>query len=439
MPGRASKTVGLLILILVHAAFVFLLVSPWVTNPLGESRDAEFIASLDRRIQQVRTGELKVVLRGPDGQPLAGQALEYELVRHNFKFGCNIFEFDKIENPGHNRKYKEYFAGLFNLAVVPFYWRDYEPEQGRLPTTARLDSIIDWCQENGIEPKGHPLSWRNPHGYPNWLDHDQAREFEALKTRIQREVERYKGRIKIWDVVNEPTHLPIFGGQSLFDYVNNALSWANTPDPDAQLCVNDYGILGRDYGSGPYFELLKRLLEAGAPLEIIGFESHEPRTDWIPATEIWETLEAYKNLGLPIHSTELTVPGGGLPITNSWMKGIWTEELQAEYVVRFYKTFFAHPAAGAVIFWDLWDGRSWVQKGGLIGEDFKPKETYRRLKSLIKEEWHTRGQATTDAQGQFGFRGFYGEYSVRMAGIDKPLGFQVRRDGPKEITITIPE
>jgi GH35 family endo-1,4-beta-xylanase len=302
-----------------------------------------------------------------------------------------------------------------------------------------VERIVEWCRKKGIEPKGHPLSWRNPHGVPRWLPPDDPKAVEALQSRIRREVQRFRGRIKIWDVVNEPTHLPTFGGQSLFDYVNNALEWTRAADPQARLCVNDYGILGRDYGSGPYFDLLEDLIRAEAPLGIIGFESHEPRTDWIPAYEIWETLEAYAALGLPIHSTELTVPGGGLPITNSWMKGLWTEERQAEYVERFTKTLFAHPAVGAVIYWDLWDGRSWVQKGGLLGEDFQPKEVYRRLERLIKQQWHTRGKATTDVRGQVAFRGFFGTYRLTLPGASQPIEFQAPRGGDTRFTLQISE
>jgi GH35 family endo-1,4-beta-xylanase len=441
MPGRTARIGGIVILLVVHASFLFLLASPYVTNPFGEGKDLEFLEGVDQRIRQIRTGDITVTLLGPDDQPLAGKQVEFELIRHDFRFGCNIFEFDKFTDPEHNRKYKERFAKLFNLAVVPFYWGDYEPEKGNLPMVARLDIIINWCEQQGIEPKGHPLSWRNPHGYPRWLpaDDSQVAVATALKTRIQREVERFRGRIKIWDVVNEPTHLPTFGGQTLFDYVNNALTWAAEPDPKARLCVNDYGILGRDYGSGPYFDLLTRLIEAKAPLGIVGFESHEPRTDWIPATEIWETLEAYSKLGLPIHSTELTVPSGNLPITNSWMKGLWTEERQAEYVERFYKTFFSHPAVGAVIYWDLYDGRAWVQKGALIDVNFEPKEVYRRLDNLINREWHTQGKATTDAQGRIGFNGFYGTYRIALPESEQTFEIRVPRGGQKEFTVKQPE
>jgi GH35 family endo-1,4-beta-xylanase len=403
---------GLAILVLVHVSLVFLLVSPFIENPFGRDADARFLAGLDKRIHQLRTAPLKVTFTDADGNPLAGQRIRYRLARHDFHFGCNFFEFDGFANPEYNRLYKRYFADLFNLAVLPFYWRRYEPQEGSFPTNDRLENMLDFCEQNAITPKGHPLAWRNPSGYPHWLPEQDEKVVALLEKRIRREVARYSDRIPIWDVVNEPTHLPTFGGQDRFDYVRRALEWAREArgENDARLTVNDYGILGHDFGSGPYFELMNRLVASGAPLEIIGFETHEPRTDWIPAVEIWESLEAYAGIGLPIHLTEFTVPSSALPVTNSWIKGLWTEDRQAEYLERFYKTCFAHPSVGALIYWDLYDGRSWIKTGGLIDASWRPKPAYRRLEQLIKKEWHTQGTAVTDAGGSIGFRGFFGSY-----------------------------
>ena len=52
--------------------------------------------------------------------------------KHKFLFGCNAFMLNSFENPEKEPIYKEKFAKLFNQAVVPFYWSDLEPEEGKL-------------------------------------------------------------------------------------------------------------------------------------------------------------------------------------------------------------------------------------------------------------------------------------------------------------------
>ena len=38
---------------------------------------------------------------------------------------------DELETEEKNEKYKKCFAELFNMATLPFYWRDLEPEKGK--------------------------------------------------------------------------------------------------------------------------------------------------------------------------------------------------------------------------------------------------------------------------------------------------------------------
>ena len=67
------------------------------------------------------------------------------------------------------------FKEYFNLATVPFYWKDLEPEDGKprydknSPKIYRRpapDLCMDYCEQNGVAPKLHCLvynSWT-----PEW-------------------------------------------------------------------------------------------------------------------------------------------------------------------------------------------------------------------------------------------------------------------------------
>jgi endo-1,4-beta-xylanase len=238
-------------------------------------------------------------------------------------------------------------------------------------------------------------------------------------------------------VVNEPAHWQPYYGDSKFDYVRDAFLWARSKDDCSTLSINDYGVLGQDFGHGPYYTLIEQELQAGTPITCIGIQGHEPRTDWFPATAIWNTFEGYKSLGLPIHITELMVTSGGFPITNSWKKGLWSEENQAEYLVRLYKTAFAHPSVDAVIYWELWEGATWMEGAPLIRTNWEPKLAYTRLSSLINEEWHSQGVSITDTTGSIAFTGFFGDYSLSVPSLGQVFQVSANKAGSRQIIVTL--
>lgn len=435
--SRSRSLAGAILFLFINASFVFLILSPCLENPGGRYLEKRTLGQVEQQIRAVRQGDFILTLRDADGAPLKNRRLVYRQTGHDFWFGCNLFEFNRFDDPRANERYREYFQNLFNLAVLPFYWREYEPAPGNFPRAEFLQEALAWCEQNGITPKGHPLAWRNPAGYPDWLPADPGQVAKLLQARIEGVVQEYRGRIQIWDVVNEPTHLPPFGSPDTFAYVASALRWAHARDPAALLTVNDYGILGHDFGHGPYYRLLKRLIQSRAPINLIGLQGREPRTDWIPAYEIRATLEAYSRLGLPIHLTEITVPSADLPITNSWKKGVWTEDDQADYLERFYKICFSQPGVEAIIYWDLYDGASWIKHGGLIRDDWKPKPAYQRLDRLLNREWRSRGSGMTDENGELAFTGFYGAYEIEIPDLGKKVSILAPRNGANHFLVTL--
>jgi hypothetical protein len=84
----------------------------------------------------------------------------------------------------------------------------------------------------------------------------------------------------------------------------------------------------------------------------------------------------------------------------------------AERVAALYTLCFAHPAVRAIIWDGFWDGEKGVVGAGLLRSDLAPKPAFRYLHKLIGEVWHSRSSGVTDAEGRFGFRGFFGDYRV---------------------------
>ncbi len=424
-------------IVLVASSFSLMIFGPWIPDVAGEHVDAAFLSGIDARINATRQDAFTITVQHANGTPVQSLIVDYNQTGHDFYFGCNFFGYEACGTPENNENYKRFFKQVFNLAVLPFYWAYAEPEQGNLVQEAWLESALAWCETNNVTVKGHPLVWSHPAGNPSWLPGDDATKKALVQQRVQHVVEQYKGRVQVWDVVNEPAHWQPYYGASKLEYVRDAFTWAREKDPGCMLSLNDYGVLGQDFGSGPYHALVEQALAGGTQITCIGMQGHEPRTDWFPATRMWSTFEGYKQFGLPIHITELMVTSEGFPITNSWKKGVWSEESQAEYLARLYKTAFAHPSVGGVIYWELWEGAEWMEGAPLVKENWEPKLAYARLSGLINREWHTAGTSVTGADGSFTFTGFFGTYSLEVPSLGRSFNVSLLKTSSRHIVITL--
>jgi len=421
--------------------------------------ESSLLKQADENIEKYRKGDVSVQFITRDGKALKNAKVEINQETHDFLFGCIIFDLVRNENPYRSELFKERFKKVFNLAVLPFYWPYYESEQG-MPAWEGALPVIDWCRANGITTKGHPLVWACESGVPQWLRGFTVTETEELlKARVINTVSGFRDRIDLWDVVNEPIHVKTWKNKvsnlddendwgvedpipAVADYVEKALQWAHQADPGATLLVNEYQTLADEQSRQRFYDLLKELKSRKAPFSDIGIQTHEPRQEWFNPETIWKTFDLYASLGLTIHITEFTPQSSGVPITGGWRTGNWTPEAQAEFTEQMLRLSFGHPAVASFNFWGLSDRNSWLDKGGLVDENYHPKLVYQTLDKLINETWHTKISTTLDNNGKVTFRGFYGNYTLRLTG---PGGkvysypVQVRKDEQNEWRFTVPE
>ncbi|MBI4614912.1 MAG: endo-1,4-beta-xylanase [Planctomycetes bacterium] len=353
-----------------------------------------------RAIEKNRKTDAVLRVVSAAGTPISGARVGVEQVAHEFLFGCNILMFGRFDDEERNEVYKSRFAELFNYATTGFYWRWYEPEQGR-PRYAETDEIVAWCADHGIRMKGHPLLWGHEAGIPPWSKGQPAPDVQ--RRRVEAILDRFSGRIEFWEVVNEPSHLPE-------PRIDDPYRWARAADPGAYLIVNDYLVLGD--GAPDFYALLEKAAADGIPFDGIGIQAHEPRAMRFPLARVRRTLDRYAGLGKELHITEFTPPSAGQEMAGSYAGGKWNEAAQAEYAADFYTVCFAHPAVRAITWWDLCDRGAWLEGGGMLRADLSPKPVYERLEKLIHEEWKTRAAGETGADGTFAFRGFRGTYRI---------------------------
>ncbi len=420
----------------------------------------QFTDEVEDRVRQgIQThrmgfGTIKVV--DGDGNPVEDAEIKIEQTRHEFWFGCNTFMLKGYDSDELNHLYEDRFRALFNLTVVPFYWSDLEPEDGKVRFAADSpfifrrpppDLVLDWAEANGITTKGHTLIWDR--FYPEWLPKNRKELADRIRRRFREIAERYSDRIKIWDVVNESLQRD---NDVLMprDYVFWAFQQAAEFFPTTnQLILNEatpysWGSLrsGRPcphfvWDESPFYLLNQNLLLRNAQLGGIGLQFHmfQPKEDvaarsdlHLNPTHLFNVMDQYARLGLPLQISEITIPAyQDLP------NG---EELQAEITRALYRVWFSHPSVEAIVWWNLPDGQAHRDEGhyrpGLVREDMSPKPVYEAMDSLINDEWRTR---LTLNGSMTAFKGFYGDYTATCNG--QTTAFKLSKDSPNEVTVVV--
>jgi len=220
---------------------------------------------------------------------------------------------------------------------------------------------------------------------------------ERMRDHILTVVGRYKGRVKVWDVVNEAI---ADGGTNILrnslwleiigpDFIGQAFEYAHEADPDAILRYNDYG-LESPAKRRKLVTLIKSLQEQHVPVMAIGSQTHVSVSS--PSFEAEDqALTELETLGLPIHITELDVnsaQGGqrstGADVANNaaTTQGGLVDDANrrlADAYAGLFRAFAKHDkSVKLVTFWGVNDGVSWRANGKPLlfdGQD-QPKPAF---------------------------------------------------------------
>lgn len=393
------------------------------------------------QIERNRKRNLKISLKDGEGRPVSGAKIKIVQKSHEFRYGANIFMLDEFESDEKNKIYREEFSKCFNLATIPFYWSDFEPTQGKPRFSVDSEKIyrrppsdlcVNYCLENGIEPKCHCLNYDN--FIPQWLEDADVDTLKRMLDKRFRELsERYSDVIPSWEVTNE-TFNPFTRCQSKFykedDFVEWSFRAADRYFPTNRLIINDYKVFEDAYreNRSQYYMQIERLMRNGiAHIDSVGMQFHcfctkEAEKD-MAATRynplyLYEVLDKYAQLGKKIQITEMTIPAH----SNSEED----ESIQAELIKNLYTLFFSHPAMEAIIYWNVVDGYAAfapmgdmtfgenVYFGGIRRFDMTEKPASKVIKELFTKTWHTEAEAVTDENGEASLRGFCGEYNMEI-------------------------
>lgn len=259
-----------------------------------------------------------------------------------------------------------------------FYWQE-------------ADQFVQFAQDHGMLLRGHTLLWHSQ--VPDWFFTDPkdsskpaTREqlLKRMETHIKTVVGRYKGKVYSWDVVNEVISDSnglrgtsenskwkeiigdVDGDGFDSDYIELAFKYAHEADPDAKLIINDYGLESTGRKRTDMYNLIKRMLEKGIPVDGVGLQMHI--SIYSPsAKEIEECIELFASL--KEYNPDFTVEVTEMDMSvYSWMqqKKEITNELLERQAGRYKEIFdvFKEQAKkgnlSMVVFWGMGDNDSWL-------------------------------------------------------------------------------
>lgn len=188
----------------------------------------------------------------------------------------------------------------------------------------RADAIVDLAVRDSLAIHGHALAFDRQ--LPQWVVErrkwapGEAREM--LRSHIHTVVGRYRTRVESWDVVNEPLGNDGKLAKRFFtrhvgpDWVELALRFAREADPRAKLYINETAAEELNRISDGLYELVRKLLAAGVPLDGVGFQFHANIAPHAPRPDsVRENLRRFAALGLDIAVSEIDVRTSNAPGT----------------------------------------------------------------------------------------------------------------------------
>ncbi|OQP61786.1 1,4-beta-xylanase [Niastella vici] len=253
------------------------------------------------------------------------------------------------------------------------------------------DSIVNFAQRHGMKVRGHALCWHEQ--TPAWLFKDASGNLvtkevllNRLKEHITTVMNRYKGKVYAWDVVNEAVddNSSRLLRNSLWyqicgeDFIAKAFEYAHAADPNAVLFYNDYNS-ERPEKMERIYQLLKKLVDAKVPIHGVGLQAHwslyEPTEN-----ELRTAIEKFSSLGLKVQFTELDIS------VYPWEKNrrakraddvdTFTPEREQQQLEQYKKVFrifreYKNVITG-VTCWGVSDRRTWLDEYPVMGRKNYP-------------------------------------------------------------------
>ena len=230
----------------------------------------------------------------------------------------------------------------------------------------QADKVVDWAIRHGMKVKGHVLVWHvtSPIRLLEQLTPEQVRE--ELRRHIFTVMGHFRGRIKVYDVVNESLAPDGSLAHNFFyktlgpSYIEDSFRWAHEADPSATLLYNDNKVegIGSSKAEG-FYRLLLDLKKKGVPVHGCGMQAH-----WNAAgsganlcptpRQLKAQIHRLGELGLTVNLSEMDVRVSQL--SQQELRPVAQSQIYHDMVAAA----LSEPACDGIWLWGFTDRHTWV-------------------------------------------------------------------------------
>ena len=397
----------------------------------GAPHDDSWRAAADARIRRYRMGGLRVRVVDAHGKPVSRADVQVRQTRHAFRFGTALAYEPLFAQTPDGEKYRQTVLRLFNYVVL-----ENALKWGSYGSFDPADKMLTWCQAHNLPVRGHNLFWPSYHYLPADVRPLRGPTMrQAVHDHVMDYVSKTKGRVVVWDVVNEAVSNHEVYDEAGKDLIAQAYVWAHETDSDVALAYNDNTIFDMQGGShGVNDAAVDRILhylidDRHAPVTELGIQSHMG-LPLVPAPYLLQNLDHWDTYGLPIEITEFDA-------------SIPNDAAQAAYFDEFLTAIFSHPQVKSFVMWGFWAGAHWLaaQGGAIINKDWTPRPAERVYERRVFHDWWTHADGKTDRAGVYALRAFLGDYQITATQGRRtqtvPASVTKNEDGQTVVTVTL--
>jgi GH35 family endo-1,4-beta-xylanase len=257
----------------------------------------------------------------------------------------------------------------------------------------------------------------------------RARLFEYVREMVP----RLKGKIAVYDVMNEPFGSLLFQQKfgadrdGYYQMLADLYKEVKRLDPQAKLFLNDAGQESPE-PRRKFLNFARELLKRGAPIDGYGVQFH------IGSLNPTEALKAFNELS----KDGQVVSVSEFDTVVSTKRTPEIEAYQADLLRDLLTVAFSHPKVDHFIMWGFWDGDHWLGNGPLYNLDWSVKSAHKVWQQLVLRDWWTRAVGTSNTKGEYSTRGFFGNYTINVTANGKTQTVRTKlAPGAQPLTIKL--
>ena len=374
-------------------------------------KDAPWRSEALQRIEKVRKGDFKVVVKDKDGNVIPDADVNFDMFESALPLGTILGPNQTPVREGYE-EYNRQMAKYFNAGVVEhnMKWGPYEEDDG-----AKAREFVNIARENGmIYFRGHTMimDYHKTSTPTILLPKDLVDSYDDIdyvdtrvKDWIYKVSDKFAGEVYQWDVANE-----IITGTGSHDsgiyrnvgphYYDKIFKWAREMNPNSELFyLEGGGIYDKNLH---YTKAVENLFKNENRFDSLGFQGHFG-TQWIAPTEHDRMFnELVSKYGGNMAITEYTIYTGD-------------EIFDANYTRDFFIIALANEHVNTLCLWGFKKTKPTANKA-LTDAEYNLTKSGEQIVDLYYNKCFTHdAKAKTDAKGEGSIRGFYGNYDVTVS------------------------